>query len=235
MPKILYWPPVFFQKIGWVIFGFLYKFFVRLEIEGEKITGLGGPIIIVPNHTSELDVTAIPLIFPFFSKFYPIYFVSNPAKKYDSFGWRGMLYGGLFFNVLGGYPVFSGLHDYASSLQTHEEILKNGGTVCIFPEGKRTRDGLPNPARGGLGYLLYATKATAVPVAIDTFWRISLLEFILRRRKVKISVGRQMTSSEIIGDFSPEKPTAEDFRLWSQKVLDRVNEMKIDKRPNLIS
>jgi 1-acyl-sn-glycerol-3-phosphate acyltransferase len=215
------------QKIGYVVFFSLYKIFVRIEIRGrENILGLAGPIILAANHASELDPTAIPLCLPFFSKFFPIYFVSNPTEKYKTFGWRRFFYGGVFFNLLGAYPIYSGQKNYAVSLDTHIKLLRKGKTVCIFPEGKRTCDGAMNHAHGGLGYLVYATSATVVPIAIDTFFHITFWNFFLRRRKVTMTICKPMPADEF---FFPIIPSAADFRAASQKVLDRIEEAIILK------
>lgn len=78
MRRIHYYTPIILQKIGYILFFLIYKLFVSIEIRGkEHLTSLSEPIIIATNHTSELDATAIPLVLPFFSKFFPIYFVTN--------------------------------------------------------------------------------------------------------------------------------------------------------------
>lgn len=213
------------QKIGYVIFFILYKIFLKVEIEGrENLKDLSGPIIIAANHTSELDPTAIPMVLPFFSSFYPIYFVTNKTEKYKTFGWRSYVYGGWFFNILGGYPVYSGHKNYAIALNDFILLLRKGRTVCIFPEGKRTRDGQLNPGRGGLGYLAYTTSATVVPVAIDTFFNISFWDFVFRRRKVIITICQPMLSNEVVSVINPK---VQDFRDGSQKVLDKIREKLI--------
>lgn len=186
------------------------------------------PIILASNHTSELDVTAMPLVLPFFSQLYPIYFVSNMTEKYKTFGWRSYMYGGVFFNMLGGYAVHSGSHDYAVALEDHLLLLKQkrGRTLWISPEGMRTRDGRMNPARGGLGYLVYDTNAIVIPIAIDTFFNMNAWDFFTRRRKVVITVGRPMTRSELFtSPNATTTPLVEDFRHAGQIVLDKIEEM----------
>lgn len=199
---------------------------MSIEIRGrENIKNVKGPIILAPNHTSELDVTAIPQVLPFFSTFFPIYYVTNPDDEYKSFGWRSYIYGGCFFNMLGGYSVHSGHKNYAKSLENHIKILKKGYTLCIFPEGKRTLDNHMNPARGGLGFLVYTTGATVVPIAIDTFFNMSVVEFFTRKRKVIISILKPMTALEVMPIQAPDVPTVEEFRGAGQKVLDKIKEV----------
>jgi 1-acyl-sn-glycerol-3-phosphate acyltransferase len=224
MRRFKYYSPIVLQKIGYFTFYFLYKTFVSIEIKGkENLENLQKPVILAANHTSELDVTAIPLVLPFFSTFYPIYFVTNPDEEYKSFGWRSYLYGGRFFNMLGGYPVFLGQKNYAKSLKNHIELLNQKNTICIFPEGKRTLDNHLNPARGGLGYLVYATGATVVPIAIDTFFNMTLTDFFTRQRKVIITILKPIKAAELLASCGTCEPSVDECRGISQQVLEKIS------------
>lgn len=220
MKFLLVVPPYILQKIGYVIFFVFYKIFVRLEIRGVgKLEKEKGPFIFAFNHTHELDATLFPFVIPFWSRHAPIFAVAASQEKYKTFGWRGFLYGGKFFNALGAYSVFSGQQNYAYALQTHEKLLKEGYSVCIFPEGKRTPDGNLGPARGGLGYLAYASGARVVPVAINTFHALSLKDFFLRKRKVVLTVGEPMK-------LIVEDPTTkESFTEAGEQVLREIEKM----------
>ena len=225
MKRFFYYIPLFIQSLFFIFFLPIYKFFIHLEIKGkENLDNIDGPIIIASNHTSELDPTVIPLITAFFSKKLPIYSVIYPIHRYkqEDFGWRRYLYSGMFFELLGGYPTNSGNKDYEKSLDNHIQLLKQGKTVCIFPEGRYTKDGKISPARGGLGYLAFKTKAIVVPIAINTFYGLSAKDFIFRRKKVVVTVLKPMNSEEVIGNIDP---SVEDFRMGSQKVLDKISEV----------
>lgn len=224
MRRFTYYTPLVLQKVAFIIFYPLYRFFSRIDIRGrEHLRGLTAPVIIALNHTHEIDVTLLPLVAGFFSPLYPIYFVANPIAKYKTFGWRSVLYGATFFRMLGGYSVYSGNKNYEIALEDHCALLRQGRTVCIFPEGKRTLDGAIAPARGGLGYLMHASKATVVPVAIDTFFEMSWTDFLLRRRKVRIIIGKPIPPQTDVRP--PEVDEVEWYRRLSQHVLDCVSQM----------
>lgn len=223
MQKFYYYTPIVLQKVGYVVFWCLHKVFVRLEVRGrENLANIEGPIIIAANHTSELDTVAVHLVLPLFSKFYPIYYIANPREKYKTFGWRSYMYGGVFFNILGGYSIHSGHKNYAFSLDSHIQLLRLGRTIMIYPEGKRTLDGEMNPAHGGLGYMVHTTGATVIPVAINTFFNISFFEYFTARRKVILTILPPMFPKEVIDIKDPD---VEDFRSAGQKVLDRIKEV----------
>ncbi len=223
MKKFYFYTPIFLQKVGYVVFSITYKFFFHIEIRGrENLANLKGPVILAANHTSELDVTtASMLVYPEYKYLLPIYFVTMPKEKFNTFGWRNYLYGGIFFNWLGGYATHSGYKDYAVSLEDHIELLKKGRTMFIFPEGKRTPDGNLSPARGGLGFLAFHTKATVVPVAINTFHGLSWKVFFSRRKKVIIEILKPMNRSEL---FGTAEPIVDDYRMASQIVMDVIRD-----------
>ncbi|MEY4602653.1 MAG: 1-acyl-sn-glycerol-3-phosphate acyltransferase, 1-acyl-sn-glycerol-3-phosphate acyltransferase [Candidatus Parcubacteria bacterium] len=211
--------PYVLQKVHYVLFFVVYNFFMRFEVKGQgALEEKSGPFVFAMNHTHELDATVFPFVLPFWSHHFPLFFVAAAAEKYKTFGWRGYFYGGKFFNALGAYSVFSGHQNYAYALQSHEEILKKGYSVCIFPEGKRTLDGNLGPARGGLGYLAYATGAHVVPVAVSGFYRLTLKDFFLRRAKLTLTIGEP---------FLPhiESSSKEDFQKAGEEVMTKIKEM----------
>jgi 1-acyl-sn-glycerol-3-phosphate acyltransferase len=220
MRKFYYYTPILLQKVGYVVFGTIYGIFLKIEVVGhENLQNLKRPVIIAANHTHEVDVTFLPFILGWRSYLYPVYYVSNSSDRFKTFGWRSYFYGGVFFNMLGGYSIHPGFHNYAISVEDHVELLRKGRTVFIFPEGKRTLDGNLNPGRGGLGYLVHETGAIVVPVAIDTLYNISWSDFLLRRREVKISILKPMYKEELI---NMENPTVDDYRYASQIVMDKI-------------
>lgn len=222
MNNFYYFTPLFLQKIGRTLFFFIFKFFLRFEILGDKsFLQSRKPIIMASNHTGEFDPVLFSLVLPMFSKFYPLYFVSNPQERYKSFGWRSFFYGGQFFNMLGAYQIFSGKKNYAYSLQNHIKLLRKGRTVCIFPEGKRTIDGSFLPARGGVGYLVFTANCPVLPISIKTFYGLTLKDFLLRKKKLQIYVGKPIMPSEL---FITDNPKVKDFQNASQKIMDVIKE-----------
>jgi 1-acyl-sn-glycerol-3-phosphate acyltransferase len=215
--------PWILQKIGYILAWIVLKFFVHLEIKGkENLMGLKKPLILAQNHTGELDSAIFALIWPLCSEQFPIYFVSNPKEKYDTFGWRSYIYGGAFFNMLGAYPIISGHHNYAYALQNHISLLRKGKTICIFPEGGRTRDGKLKQSHGGVAYLSYTASTAVVPIATNTFYNLKPGEFFLRKRHITVSIGKALLPKEVVPE---ENPSVEDFKHGGQRVMDAIGKM----------
>ncbi len=226
MIKPLYLIPIVMQKVGFAVFYILHKTFVRIKIEGRDnlagLKGQGRPVIIAANHTSELDVTASPLVLGFISPLYPLYYITAPKDVFNSFGWRNYIYGGIFFNILGGYPIRSGFKDYETSLETFIDLLDQRQTVFIFPEGKRTQDGKIGNSRGGLGFLVYETGATVVPVAINTFFDMAWWKYFGFQRRVKITILKPVLAEELA---VVDDPGVEDYRGATHKVMEKIAEV----------
>ncbi|WP_336375868.1 lysophospholipid acyltransferase family protein [Altibacter sp. HG106] len=124
------------------------------------------PIIIVSNHQSMWDIP--PLIW-FLRKYHPK-FISKIelGKKIPTISYN-LKYGG------------SVLIDRKNPEQAMQQIAKMGGyiqehnrSVVIFPEGTRSRTGIPKPfKRKGLKTLFeHAPEAYVLPVSISGSWKL---------------------------------------------------------------
>ncbi|MHA2203533.1 MAG: lysophospholipid acyltransferase family protein, partial [Candidatus Hodarchaeales archaeon] len=49
----------------------------------------------------------------------------------------------------------------------HIVVVKNGGSVCYFPEGARTKDGKLQPGKLGAGLIAHSTRALVIPCAVQ--------------------------------------------------------------------
>jgi 1-acyl-sn-glycerol-3-phosphate acyltransferase len=220
--KLYFLSPLILQKIIWIPTNVLLRGFGHLEVRGmENLEGLTGSIIFACNHTSEMDPFFIPASLPFFSPFSPIFYTSRESKFYVNSGWRKYFYGGTFFKAWGSYPVHVGLHDYEKSLVHHIEIIRDGGSLCIFPEGRTTPDGTIQPAKGGVSYLAYITNAPIVPVRIGGVFHFSLKDFLLGRRRLSITYSKPMYSKA----FSGVSPSLDDFKAYANVVMGEVGKL----------
>lgn len=194
--------------------------FGRLEVNTiEHLEGIKGPVIFACNHTSESDPIFVPATLPMFSRFSPIFYTSRERSFYKFSGWRKHLYGGLLFKIGGAYPVQVGLHDYEKSLSIHIDILRDGGSICIFPEGKKRRGNEVHAAKGGVAYLSYITGAPIVPVSIAGVFDMSFADFFLGRRHIDVTYGKPIYSHQLIHNAAP---SPEEFKGIAGLVMSEV-------------
>ncbi len=196
--KAYFISPLILQSIAWTPTRLLLRMFVRFEIKGlEYLDGARAPFIFAPNHASELDPVLVPAGFDFFSQIGPIFYTSLPKKFYEHLGWHRFFYGGLFFKIWGAFPIKAGYKDYEKALSDHVAIIRDGGSVCIFPEGGMTKDGTIGEGRGGVAYLSHATGAPIVPVGISGTFRLRLVDFFSRKKTISICYGKPMYADEL--------------------------------------
>jgi 1-acyl-sn-glycerol-3-phosphate acyltransferase len=191
MKKWYFISPLILQKLTCIPTRLAMNFFGHLEVKGlENLKGIKGSVIFACNHASELDPILPPISLPFFSHFSPMFYASREKKFYGGSGWRRHFYGGNFFKAWGSYQVLVGLRNYEKAVANQIRIVNDGGTVCIFPEGRTTPNGMIQPAKGGVAYLAYVTKVPIVPVRLDGTFRLSAKDFFLRKRKLSITFGK---------------------------------------------
>lgn len=202
-----------------------FNFFVHFEVRGlENLGRMQGPIIFAPNHSHGLDSELLPLALPLWGRFSPVFFVIREPSyyKHPAFGWLRFFYSGLMFKMLGAIPLISGVKDYATSLVHHEAILNDGGSVCIFPEGKISKTRQLGKAHGGVGYLAHKTGCSIVPVLIDGTFGLSFADVLFRRANVVV---------EFLAPIAPKahlsaNPTIDEYRAIAETALDAIKVLK---------
>jgi len=165
------------RKVLNVILRFLFKLFLRLEIEGLEKLPREGPVILMINHTIFLDPVIICAAMPRFVM---------PLAKREVY--RMIPFGPLVW-LYGVIPVRRGEVD-RRALRAAIQTLKDGQALLVAPEGTRSHHGRLQPAKSGIAYIALRTQAPVLPVAIigvKDFWHNFLR---LRRTHVTLRLGR---------------------------------------------
>jgi len=113
-----------------------------------------GAFILISNHQSFLD----PVLCGIGLKRH-LYFLARDSL------FKNKLFGGLISSV-NTIPVKRGRADF-SSIKKIIGKLKDGGGVCLFPEGTRSEDGRIGRFKPGFGLICRRGEAVIVPVLID--------------------------------------------------------------------
>ncbi len=192
--------PLLFQTTIWPATRFFLWFFVHLEVLGlEHLNDLpyGKGVIFASNHSSEIDPFLTPASLPFLSRFMPLFYTSREKGFYNESGVRQIFYGGFIFKFIGGQPVYVRLKNYEKSLINHIQLLENGYNLFVFPEGKITKDGKLDKARRGIAFIAQKTNCPIIPIGISGAYNISLTDFFLRRRTIKVTFGKPIFQNEL--------------------------------------
>jgi 1-acyl-sn-glycerol-3-phosphate acyltransferase len=132
---------------------------VRPEVQGrEYLDGLTGPVIVVANHASHLDAPLILGSLP--RELSRRLAVGAAADYFFDARWRAAVTA-LIFNA---FPV----ERYGSRRRSSvaRELLDDGWSLLLFPEGTRSEDGWMSTLRLGPAQLCVMKQVPIVPVVL---------------------------------------------------------------------
>ncbi len=149
-------PDSLLRLLLWISTNTLY----RLDVQGRENVPARGGALLTPNHVSMADAVLLiasidrPIRFLMFRGSY-----EHPLVK-------------PFAKIMGVIPIASdqGPREMIHSLRLATEALKNGETVCIFPEGQMTRIGQMLPFRRGMERIIKGVDVPIIPVNLDGVW-----------------------------------------------------------------
>lgn len=215
-------PPRLLQTFAWGPTRTLLNTFTHFRVRGAHRIRHLRQAIFAANHANELDPIIVTAALSPLGRFAPMYYVARGRDFYPKheFGWKSFIYGGTFFKAWGAYPALAGMKDYARSLEAHHALLRHGHSLCMFPEGGRTRDGNLREAHGGIGYLLHATQVPVVPVAIKGTFQLSPQKFLSGRHRVSVTFGEPLLHGHLYENIV--EPTPEHHKLSAQRILSEV-------------
>ncbi len=153
----------------------------RLERQGREHARADGGLIVASNHRSFLDPFVIGALLPWRRQ---IQFVAK-VELFEN-RWQAWI-----LNRLGAFPIRRGQSDEAA-IDTARLAVQRGGTVVIFPEGTRIRQGSLGRPKRGVGRLALESGVPVLPVAVigseqvRRGWRV-------RPRKVRLRAGSLQT------------------------------------------
>jgi 1-acyl-sn-glycerol-3-phosphate acyltransferase len=128
-------------------------------VEGTAyLDGLRGPAVFVANHSSHLDTPLILGSLP--SRFANRVAVGAAADYFFDVRWRAITTAFLF----NAFPVERYRSRRLRSLAA--ELVDDGWSLLLYPEGTRSEDGWMNPFRVGAAHLCVAKGLPVVPIAI---------------------------------------------------------------------
>ncbi|HVL67702.1 MAG TPA: AMP-binding protein [Vicinamibacterales bacterium] len=179
------------------------RFWVRLEVRGrEHLAGLRGPVIFAANHQSHFDTPVLLQALPghwrrrvapaMLKEFFKAHFYPR------QFAWRSRLtnstnyyLASLFFSA---FPIPQRETGARQTLRYIGEVIEDGYSVLIFPEGKRTQAGEMAPFQPGVGMIASRLGVPVVPVRIEGLEKILHQSWSFPKRgRARVAFGPPMS------------------------------------------
>ena len=174
---------------------YAYTFFRARCISSEHVPA-SGPVILAPNHFSFMDH----------------FFAGAFIRRKVRFMAKSQLFNvpmQWIYSPGGVFPVRRGFRDEEAFI-TANKVLGEGGTVCMYCEGGRSRTGaLADRARPGIGRLALESGATVVPMAIHGSSKVRNWKK-LQFPKVTVQYGRPFRFEPIAEPSREEQQAAAD-------------------------
>lgn len=167
--------------------------FAGIRVEGrEKVRALG-PCVFVVNHQSMVDILAV------YGLRLPFLWVSKAENFYAPFlGWNMWLNGYI--------PLRRGhLPSIRRMLRACEARLAEGASLCVFPEGTRSRDGNLRQFYRGAFWIAVRNRVPVVPVVVDGTFNILA--------KGSLGIRPQPVTLRVLEPIFPEQAAGDDRRL----------------------
>jgi 1-acyl-sn-glycerol-3-phosphate acyltransferase len=157
----------------------VYRLLLRWTVTGRQRVPADGALILIANHIHLADPVLLMLAFP-----RPITFLAKEELFRIPFVGMIMRHGGMFPVARGG-----SLQQKRDVMRQAEDLLSQSRVLALFPEGKRSHDGILLPAKPGAAILSLHSGAPLVPVAITGTEQIRGAWWWLRRPRVSVTIG----------------------------------------------
>lgn len=138
-----------------------YSIFFKLEVEGLDQLDTTRNYVVCANHLNVNDPFILGGLLPFETRFM--------AKK-ELFKYK--IVAG-FLGKIGVFPVERDANDL-KAIKVALTVLKNNGSLGLFPEATRNKGYEPLPVKAGVAMLAIKTKTPVLPITIDSnfkFWK----------------------------------------------------------------
>lgn len=195
-------------SLGRVVCTPAMKLFFRTKFINKNNIPKEGRYIICSNHLSYADPVLIAL----------------GQKRKVRFMAKAELFKNKFFAALirslGAFPIHRGNGDM-KAINIGEQILKDGGVMVIYFEGKRSKSGELLRPKSGAMLIAYQTDTPVIPACITP--QKGPLKFF---RKTIISFGDPVTVSQL----GIKEGTPREFREASKQVMEKVAALREESK-----
>jgi 1-acyl-sn-glycerol-3-phosphate acyltransferase len=179
------------------------------RIEGEdRVTDVKGPVVFASNHASHVDTPVLLTALP--DRFRHRTVVGAGADYFFDKRWKGAMWA----FAINAIPI-ERTRASVRSVRLASEVLREGWSLVIFPEGGRSPHGWAQPHRSGAAYLAMRQHVPVVPVYLEG-----------TRRIMRKGSGRIRPSTTAVTFGKPLQPReGEDAREFAARIEVAVAEL----------
>ncbi len=189
-------PEFLLRLLAWILMHLVY----RVQVEGLENVPRRGAALVVCNHVSYVDALVLSAA------------VNRPMRfVMESSIFKTPILNSIFTGMKA-IPVASAQEDRVIREAAFEQVsaaLTEGHVVCIFPEGKLTRNGEVDTFRPGVMRILATNPVPVIPMALCGLWgsifshgATGLTRFLPLRFKLRVAlhIGQSITASLVTPD-----------------------------------
>jgi 1-acyl-sn-glycerol-3-phosphate acyltransferase len=186
-------PEFMFRLVCWVLAHVVYK----LEITARERIPKTGAAVLVCNHVTFVDWLILSAA------------TQRPIRFVMHYEFLALPLTGRLFRDAKVIPIASAKENPAvleAAFGHMREALREGELLCIFPEGRLTRDGKLSPFRRGIERIIESDPVPVIPLGLHGLWGSWLSRYgkgPLRRRfghlrqTVSLKVGAPLSPAEV--------------------------------------
>ncbi|MBE7496645.1 MAG: 1-acyl-sn-glycerol-3-phosphate acyltransferase [Verrucomicrobiaceae bacterium] len=143
------------RLVVWLSLALVRSFYKVRAVHAERVPRTGG-VLLLPNHVSYVDALIVAAACPRHVRFvmwdvlYRVWWMNG------------------FLRLVGTVPISA--TRAKDAVRNVAGALKEGGVVCLFPEGQITRLGTVNELKKGFELMARQGGAQVVPVYLDGLW-----------------------------------------------------------------
>ena len=181
----------FVKLTGWLPQFICFRTKVYYEDKTVQSRRVKGGAIIVSNHTSVFDYAVY--LFVFFWRTLRTVMAEVLFEKQPL---------GTFLKMMGGIRVDRDANEFGYMVKC-EKILRDGGLLCVFPEGRLPKPGeeRPLPLKPGAAYLSLCTGAPVIPVYTNGSY--------FKKKRAEVIIGTPINPLEYIQNDRSDKENTE--------------------------